>query len=314
VLPLVPAERVWVVTTAATVGLTRRELPELPADQVLTEPVGRDTAACVGFAAQAVGRRDPDAICVVLPADHVIRDASRFRRAVEAGAEQVERDGGLLTFGVRPTRPETGFGYLRVGEERREIGEWTVHRLAEFVEKPDLETARGYLSEGGYLWNSGIFVWPVATLLAEIQRQLPMLAEGLATIGRALGSDREEQVVTEVYPTLQRISVDYGIMEGAERRWTIPVDFPWSDVGSWSALGELLDADEDGNAVRGRVVSLDCRDTVLVGDRTVVAAAGLRDIIVVATPDAVLVVPGSDAQRVKDIVASLEDSGWDDVL
>ena len=312
--PLVPPDRIWVVTTGPTAELTRRELPELPPDHVLTEPVGRDTAACTGLAAVAVCHSDPDAVCVVLPADHIIRDASRFRRAVEAGSAHVEREGGLLTFGVRPTRPETGFGYLRIGAEHGSTGEWSVHRLAEFVEKPDIDTARRYLAEGGYLWNSGMFVWPASELLEEIRLQLPRLSEGLERVAAAWGTAGAESVVGEVYPTLPRVSVDYGVMEGARRCWTIPVAFPWSDVGAWPALGELLDADAEGNATRGRVVALDCRDTVLVGDGALVAAAGLRDLVVVATTDAVLVVPAAEAQRVKDLVAAIEDRGWDDVL
>lgn len=312
--PLVPPERIWVVTTGQTAELTRRELPELPPDHVLTEPVGRDTAACAGLAAVAVRHGDPEAVCVVLPADHIIRDASRFRRAVAAGCSHVEHEGGLLTFGVRPTRPETGFGYLRIGAEHGSIDEWSVHRLAEFVEKPDLDTARRYLAEGGYLWNSGMFVWPVSELLEEIRLQLPRLSDGLERVAAAWGTAGADAVVGEVYPTLPRVSVDFGVMEGARRRWTIPVAFPWSDVGAWPALGELLDADADGNEKRGRVVTLDCRDTVLVGDGPLVAAAGLHDLVVVATPDAVLVVPAAEAQRVKDLVAAIEDRGWDDVL
>ncbi len=314
ILPLVPAERIWVVTTEATAEATREVLPELSPDNVLVEPVGRDTAACAGFAAVVVRHSDPEGVCLVLPADHVIRETSRFRRALAAGAQMVEDNGGLLTFGVRPTRPETGFGYLQVGREHGPVGEWSVHELARFVEKPDLETARRYLGEGGYFWNSGMFVWPVADLLAEIRRQLPRLADGLEQIADALGGDRADETVGEVYPTLQKISVDYGVMEGAKRCWTIPVDFPWSDVGAWPALGELLDCDDSGNALRGRTVALDCNDCMLVGEGPVVAAAGVKDLIVVATPEAVLVVPAAEAQRVKDIVAELEVRNWDDVL
>lgn len=314
ILPLVPAERIWVVTTEATAGATREVLPELAPGNVLVEPEGRDTAACAGFAAVVVRHSDPDGVCLVLPADHVIRETSRFRRALAAGAQMVEDNGGLLTFGVRPTRPETGFGYLQVGREHGAVGDWSVHELARFVEKPDLETARRYLDEGGYLWNSGMFVWPVADLLAEIRRQLPRLADGLETIADALGGDRERETIAEVYPTLQRISVDYGIMEGAENCWTIPVDFPWSDVGAWPALGELLECDDSGNALRGRTVVLDCDDCVLVGEGPLVAAAGVKDLIVVATPEAVLVMPAAESQRVKDIVALLEERNWDDVL
>lgn len=314
ITPLVPADRVWVVTAAETAETTRNALPELPPGNVLAEPTGRDTAACVGFAAVAIRRQDPEAVCVVLPADHVIRESARFRRAVAAGAEFVAREGGLLTFGVRPTRPETGFGYLELGAVHGEVEEWTVHRLARFVEKPDPDTARRYLENGGFLWNAGIFVWPVAELMEEIGRQLPQLAEGLGRISEALGGDHAAATIEEVYPTLQRISVDYGIMEGAKRCWTIPVKFPWSDVGSWPAVSELLEGDRDGNAVRGRTLHLDCRDSILIGDGPVVAAAGVSDLIVVATPDAVLVVPVGEAQRVKELVEALEARGWDDVL
>jgi mannose-1-phosphate guanylyltransferase len=231
-----------------------------------------------------------------------------------AGAQHVQREGGLLTFGIRPTRPETGFGYLQVGMDHGSVDEWPVHRLARFVEKPDLETARRYLSEGGYLWNSGMFVWPVADLHAEIERQLPGLAGGLRKIDRSMGGDDPQAAIAAIYPTLERISVDYGIMENAETCWVMPVKFPWSDVGSWPSVAELMDADGDGTAGRGRVVSLGCTDSLLISDGPVVAAAGVKDLIVVATPDAVLVVPASDAQRVKEIVAELERREWDDVL
>jgi mannose-1-phosphate guanylyltransferase len=312
--PLIPAERCWVVTTESTAELAREVLPELPADHVLTEPIGRDTAACAGFAALVLHRRDPEAICAVLPADHVIRGVERFRGAVTAAAEVVQREGGLLTFGVRPTRPETGFGYLKVGGQHGVVDRWKYHRLDRFVEKPDPPTARAYLEEGGYLWNSGMFVWPAAELLSEIRRQLPRLADGLDRLGEAMGTQGEAEVLREVYPTLPRTSVDYGIMEGAERCWTIPVDFPWSDVGAWPALGDLMESDARGNAVRGRIAATQSSDNILIGDGTVVAAAGVRNLIVVATPDAVLVVPASEAQRVKELVAAIEERGWDDVL
>lgn len=314
VLAMVPPERLWVVTAAATVELTRRELPELPVGNILGEPEGRDTAACVGLAARVLEARDPGAVCLVLPADHVIHDEMRFRAALAAGAAQVETDGGLLTFGLRPTRPETGFGYLRVGARVAERDGWPVHVLERFVEKPDRATATGYVADGGYLWNSGMFAWRAAELLAEIERQLPLLAGGLAEIGRALGGDRESTVLTDVYPRLPRISVDFGIMEGARRCFTLPVDFGWSDVGSWPALAEVLAGDDAGTVSRGRVLSLDSSGSVLVSDGPAIAAVGVADLVVVATADAVLVVPKDQAQRVKDVVAALADRGWADLL
>lgn len=314
ILPLVPAARVWVVTTAATAAATRRVLDDLDPDHILTEPAGRDTAACVAYAARVLLHGDPDACCLVFPADHVIPDEERFRSAMAAGAAAVEARGGLLTFGVAPSRPETGYGYLELGAKVAVEGGWPLHALERFVEKPDLDTAEGYLADGGYLWNSGMFAWRATDLLAEVRRQLPLLFDGIGVIGDALGSSDAQQVLDEVYPHLPRTSVDFGIMESARQCWTIPVDFGWHDVGSWPALAEVLAADAGGNVVRGRTVSLDSRDSVLVGDGVLVAAVGVRDLVVVATPDAVLVVPKREAQRVKEVVDVVRDRGWDELL
>jgi mannose-1-phosphate guanylyltransferase len=311
---LVPPDRVWVVTTAATADATREILPELPADNVLAEPVSRNTAACAGLAAYAVLSRDPEATCVVLPADHLIGQENRFRSAMAAGAQLVDREGGLLTFGVQPTRPETGYGYLELGPEHSRDGEWTIHNLQRFVEKPDADRAQRYLESGRFLWNAGIFAWRATYLLDEVRRQLPDLAEGLAKVAAALGTPESDTVLTEVYPDLPATSVDFGIMENADRCWTVPVDFPWSDVGSWLALAEALAADSSENRVRGRVHTDGARGNVLVSTGPTLSVVGVDDLVVVATPDAVLVVPKDEAQRVKDVVAALRDKGWDDVL
>ncbi len=309
---LVPPERVWVITNQATATACRKVLPEVPGGNILAEPVGRNTAACVGLAAHAVGAGDD--VCLVLPADHLIGDEEVFRSAMSAGAEAVARDGGLLTFGVQPDRPETGYGYLEIGEVETEIGRWPIHRLEAFVEKPDVERARSYLESGRYLWNAGIFAWRARDLLAEIERQLPDLAAGLARIGKALSGPDASTVLAEVYPSLPSTSVDFGIMEGAERCWLVPVDFGWSDVGSWPALADELPTDDRGNATRGRTAAVEASGNVLVTTGPVVAVAGVDNLVVVATPDAVLVVPKDQAQRVKDVVDRLHELGWEDVL
>ena len=274
-VPMVPPEQIWVVTASSTVALTQEILPELPSDNVLGEPVGRDTAACVGFAAEVLLSRDPDAVCLVLAADHIIGDEDQFRRAMSAGARQVEEHGGLLTFGLRPTGPETGFGYLQVGDACRTIDEYQVHSLSCFVEKPDVVTAQSYLDQGNFLWNSGMFAWKATDLLSEIDRQLPVLAEGLHRIGAAQGTGNEAAVLAEVYPHLPRISVDFGIMESAEMRWTVPVSFPWSDVGSWPALREVLPPDAAGNVSRGRTVVLDAGRNIIISEGPVVSLIGV---------------------------------------
>ena len=311
---LVSPERVWVVTTAATADASRDVLPELPAGNVLAEPVGRNTAACCGFAAHATLARDPEAICVVLPADHIIGQEERFRSAMAAGANLVGRDGGLLTFGVQPTQPETGYGYLELGEKYLQDGDWAVHHLQRFVEKPDLERAQRYLESGQFLWNAGIFAWRAADLLEEIQRQLPELSAGLDRLAQAIGSPEVDSVLAQVYPTLLATSVDFGVMEGAKKCWTVPVDFPWSDIGSWSALTEAVPGDASENHCRGQILTLDARGNILVSTGPVVSAVGIQDLVVVATRDAVLVVPKDQAQRVNDVVEALHEKGWEDVL
>lgn len=314
VAPIIPCDRVWVVSGQRTTEATRSLLPEVPSGNILGEPCGRDTAACAGYAAHVVQSRDPDAVCVVLPADHLIGDEERLRSALATGARHVDREGGLLTFGVRPTRPETGYGYLKLGEPHSQLEEWTIHRLERFVEKPDLATARSYAASGGYLWNSGMFAWRARDLLEEIRRQLPLLADGLQRIAAAFGRSSEESTLKEVYPRLPRTSVDFGVMEGAGRRWTIPVDFAWSDVGSWPALAELLACDAQGNVSQGRVLPIDALDNVLISEGPVIAAVDIEGVIVIATGDAVLVFPADSSQRVKEVVARLEELGWDDVL
>jgi mannose-1-phosphate guanylyltransferase len=311
---LVPPERVWVVTTAATATATRELLPELPDENVLAEPVGRNTAACAGFAAHAILARDPEGTCVVFPADHVIGEIDRFRSAMAVGAGLVEGEGGLLTFGVKPTRPETGYGYLELGAEHLRDGEWMVHRLQRFVEKPDVNRAQRYIQSERFLWNAGIFAWRARDLLEEIDHQLPELARGLNTLAASFGSVESDAVLAEVYPSLPATSVDFGVMEKAERCWVVPVDFPWSDVGSWPALEEVLAVDEAGNLGRGRVHTESARGNVLVSTGPTISVIGVDDLVVVATPDAVLVVPKHEAQRVKGVVEALEEKGWDDVL
>ena len=314
ILPLVPADRLWVVTTASTAEATRALLDDLPPEHILAEPTGRDTAACAAYAARVLLHHDSNAHCLVLPADHVITDEARFRSAMAAGAAVVEAHGGLLTFGIKPTHPETGYGYLHLGAEALVQDGWPIHDLERFVEKPDKGTARAYLADGGYLWNSGMFAWRATDLLAEVRRQLPLLFDGVGVIGDALDGAAEREVLDEIYPHLPRTSVDFGIMESARQCWTMPVDFDWSDVGSWPALAEILTADDHGNTARGRTVDLGSQNTLLVGDGVAVAAIGVNDLVVVATPDAVLVVPKSDAQRVKEVVETIRERGWDDLL
>jgi mannose-1-phosphate guanylyltransferase len=311
---IVPPQRTWVVTSAAHIQATTQLLPELPESNLLAEPCGRDTSACAAFSAARLLKDDSDATCLVLPADHVIGELDRYHAAMNAGLDHVANHGGLLTFGIRPTQPETGYGYLEVGAVDRIIGEWAVHRLERFIEKPDSGTAAEMVASGKHLWNSGIFAWQASDLIDEVRRQLPDLADGIDRLRPVLGTSGEDEALAQIYPTLPRTSIDYGVMEGALSSWTLPVDFPWSDVGSWPALAQILPNDEAGNAVSGPALALDARGNVLVSEGPTIAVLGASNLVVVATEDAVLVVPIDQAQRVKEIVAELRRQGREDLL
>jgi len=311
--PLVPAQRIVVVTGAEVAGAVRAELPELPAENVLVEPEGRDTAACIGWVAWRLAERHPEAVMLVVPADHVIPDGDAFRRAMADAAATAHAGGGLVTIGIRPTRAETGFGYLELGAPPATIGAHAVYPVARFVEKPARERAEEMLAAGTYRWNGGLFAWRVAAIRDAIRAHLPQLADGLdAMMGDAavLG---EAEAVARHYSTLARTSIDFGVMEKARDVSAVAVDFAWSDVGSWVGLAEVLDP--AGGEVRlGDTVGVDSEGTVLVSDGPLVAAVGVRDLVVVATRDAVLVVPKDQSQRVKELVEMLRALGRTDLL
>ena len=307
VAPMVPWSRILVVTVAEVAPAVAAELPELPAANLLVEPVGRDTAACVGAVAWRLAAEHPGAMMAVLPSDHVIGDAAALRRTLAAGAAAAFAHGALVTLGVRPTRPETGFGYLELGGEIAPIAGQTVRRVVRFIEKPDRERAEAFAASGNHLWNAGMFVWTVAAIERAIRTHLPKLAAGLDALQTAAegGTDR-------LYAELPRVSIDFGVMEKAADVLALPVDFAWSDIGSWPGLAEVLGG-EDGVRI-GDTLSLDSDGAVLVSDGPLVAAIGVPDLVVVATPDAVLVVPKSQAQRVRELVERLRELSRDDLL
>jgi len=309
VAPLVPPERVLVVTGRAHAGAVREVLAELPPEAVLVEPVGRNTAPCIGLAAAHVAATSPEAVLLVLPADHFVSDREAFsadaRTAIDLAA-----GGRLVTFGVPPTRPETGYGYLEVGEALPGGGSL----VAGFTEKPDTATAAEYLAGGRHLWNSGIFVFAAGRILAELERHLPDHAAALRRIQAARGSAREADVLEAEFSALEPISIDYGVMERADDIAVVRASFPWSDVGHWAALRELLASEEGASIHRGEVVEADGRGNVLVADRGLVAVVGMKDTVVVHAGDAVLVCPVGRSQDVRAVVDTLRRRGLEDYL
>ncbi|MEE6257614.1 mannose-1-phosphate guanylyltransferase [Plantactinospora sonchi] len=320
--PLTTPERTMVVTGAAHVAAVARQLTGLPEENILVEPSPRDSCAAIALAASVIAIREPSAVMGSFAADHLIGDpaawVSTVRQAI-TGAEQ----GLLMTVGITPTRPETGYGYLQCGEL---IDGGPLRRVEEFKEKPATEVAQEYVRSGRYLWNASMFVWRVDVFLGELARQQPALHAGLTTIAQSWDTPEREDVLGAVWPTLPKISVDYAVMEGAAaagRVATVPGDFGWNDVGDFDTLGEVLPADGSGNVVLGAdtvepkpgVLLRDCERLVVVPHSgRLVAALGVRDLIVVDTPDALLVCPRDRAQDVKKLVDELKERGAEDLV
>ena len=296
---VVPAERILVVTAADQVDEVRRTAPSVPRDNIVIEPKARNTAPCIGLGALEVIRRDPAGVMAVLPSDQFIRDTDGFRASLERALD-VARGGAIVTIGIVPTHPETGFGYLELGEDT-ERGARVVDR---FVEKPNLPTAKQYLAGKRHLWNSGMFFFAAKRLVEAVRRHMPDLGEILHAIGE------EPERAGELYPQAPSVSIDYGVMEKLPRGdvFCVPGDFGWNDVGSWSALGELRPADAAGNTLAAEhAVTVDARGNILYGSgKQVIAAVGVEDLVIVATDDAILVMPKSKAQQVRDVVKALE--------
>jgi mannose-1-phosphate guanylyltransferase len=305
-----PEDGIWVCTAARYADQIRAALPALRPDRLIMEPVARDTANAVGLSAALVADVDPDAELAVVSADHVIRPADRFAAALATAYDALaQRPRALVTLGIRPTSPATGFGYLRRGAPTEVRG---VSEVAAFREKPDLATAQAYLESGEYLWNSGMFVWRAATVLEALARHLPESAEGLARIAAAAPGPARDGVLAEVFPTLPKISVDYALMEPASaepgRVLVADLDVDWLDVGSWPALAHTLSR-HDGNAVHGLTVALDSDGNIVFSDdpEHLVALVGVRDSVVVHTADVTMVCPVDDAERVKQLLAQVQD-------
>jgi mannose-1-phosphate guanylyltransferase len=307
VRPLAPASRTLVVCGKAHVAAVKKILPELPAANILVEPVARNTAPAVGLAAAVVARRDPQGVMVVLPADHHVSDTAAFRRALSAAARAAD-DGELVTIGIEPTSPETGFGYVQQGRVLAK-GAPPVREVKRFVEKPDLETATAYLASGDYLWNGGIFVFRADRILEELQRHLPETGEPLAAIGRAVGKRGFARVLAANFPRMPAISLDYGVMEKASRIAVVPASFGWSDVGSFTALPLVRPLDRHGNVVEGEALLIDVADSVILAGSRPLAVVGVRGLVVVDAGDALLICPKERAQDVRRVVEELARRG-----
>jgi mannose-1-phosphate guanylyltransferase len=312
--PLVPLERVIVVTGQHLAAATARALPGLSPSQILHEPAPRNTAPCIAWANATIARRDPDAIVMVLPSDHFIGDEPGFSNGLALAVKSAER-GSVTTVGIVPTRPETGYGYIEVGEPIDGL-DGPIRAVRRFVEKPDRARAAAFVEAGPskYLWNAGMFFFRVRDMTTLMQRHLPAVAAGIARIDAASGRSDSASVVQEVFPTLQSISIDHGVMEKAEGLAVVPGNFGWNDVGSWQSAWELAPHDANGNALGPNDLAIDAKNNLVRSlsansQGKTIALVGVDDLVVVETDDAILVIPRERAQDAKLVVDRLKQEG-----
>ncbi len=301
---LISPEQAWIVTGRSMVELVREHLPSIPVSQILGEPMGRNTAAAIGWAAATIAQRDPQAIMIVLTADHVITKIDVFNQSLRL-ATRLAGQGYLVTLGIKPTGPETGYGYIHYTTPLSEGFDHQAFDGERFVEKPDLKVAQAYLQDGHYVWNSGMFVWKVETILAELRKHLPELARKIDTIAESMGTAQERATLDELWPTLQTISIDYGVMEKANKVAVIPVDIGWNDVGNWEQYGLLFPADQHEVRCVGHHKGLGSRNVFVYNNTNrQIFTIGLEDVVVVEMDDKTVICHKDEVQRVKELAES----------
>ncbi len=301
---LIPPERRLVLTNEDYVGLTTEELPEIPRENILTEPVGRNTAPCIAYAAAHLAVRDPEAVMVVLPADHLIADEAGFHDVLRTAVGKAEEGSGLVTIGITPTHPATGYGYIQFEAGDNDHNAVEAMPVIRFAEKPDADRARAFVDSGDFLWNSGMFIWKASAILEEIKLNLPEVHRAFLPVRDS--ADPDASTVREAFMACPSISIDHGVMEQARRVYVVPGDFGWNDVGDWKAVYDLSEHDENGNAVKGNVLLESASNNLVHGGERLIAVVGVDNIAVIDTGDALLVCSLDESQKVKTVLNRLK--------
>ncbi len=305
---LVPGERQWIVTNREQMNLIREVVPDVPETQFILEPAGRNTAPAIGLAAVHLLRSDPDAVMIVLPADHRIENVDEFLGVLRKAAALVTDSEILVTIGIKPTRPETGYGYIQIDKNSKPLAD-DVFKVKTFAEKPTLQIAQSFVKSGEFLWNSGIFVWRADAIMKQLAEHLPQWYSGLQEIAAAIGTSREAEVTKHIFNALKGISIDYGVMEHAPHVAVVRGTFGWSDVGSWDEIWRLTPHDEHGVAAKGNAIAVNTKDSLVLAQERLIALVGVKDIIVVDAGDTILVCPREQSQDVRAVVEALEKRG-----
>lgn len=300
--PLISDENLFVVSTVKQLDQIRKQLPSIPRKNYIIEPKGKNTAPCIGLSALFLERIDPESVMIVLPADHLIKNKNLFHKTLKAGTRIASERESLVTIGIQPFYPATGYGYIQFNQALEDVDGVTLLKVKTFAEKPNLETAKRFLNSGDFLWNSGIFIWKTKTILKEIEENLPHLYDGLLEIKEVLGTPKQEETINRVYCQIKSISIDYGVMEHTKDVTVLKGEFEWNDLGTWDEVYKLHRKDSGDNALIGQHILKDSKGCFIDSPNKCVAVVGLDDLIVVETDDAILICPRDRAQDVKEVV------------
>lgn len=303
ILPLVAAEDIYISTNQDYRSLVLEQLPDIPAQNILCEPVGRNTAPCVGLGAVHAAKKYDDALMIVLPSDHMVKYNRMFVSTLKDACDIAAQDDNLVTIGITPDYPETGYGYIKFNPDSV-TGRG--YKVAHFAEKPSLELAKDYISSDEYLWNSGMFIWKVSSILKRFESLMPDIYEGLLAIQKAIRTSEEDEVLEKVFPAFPSVSIDYGIMEKSENIYTVPGTFGWDDVGSWIAVERTKKTNEFGNIVNGNVITINTTDCIIQGQQKLIATVGVSDLVIVDTDDATLICGKSCTADIKKVLENLK--------
>lgn len=305
ILPLVSYDDIFIVTNQKYVGLVKEQLPQIPDENILAEPMAKNTAPCIGLACAVIRKKYQDAMMLVLPSDHLIRYEPMYIDTLKQAISVAEQDNTLVTIGITPTYAETGYGYINFSRDTQE-NRMCVYKVNRFVEKPDIDTAKKYLASGDYLWNSGMFVWKVSSIMNDFARFLPETYEGLERIEESVGQDNFEQVLRTEFERFKSESIDFGIMEKSDSIYVVSGSFGWDDVGSWLALERINTTNEYGSYVKGDVITINTKRSIVSGGKRLIAMVGVEDMIVVDTDDTILICAKDSAQDIKKVIENLK--------
>lgn len=314
---IVPTDRIFVITNKQYINLVKKQLPKIPKENIIGEPVGRNTAPCIGLASTILKQFDEQAKMFVLPADHIIENVDEFTRVVNSGLKFIEKQDAIVTLGIVPTHPETGYGYIQFIEDAyygEDDNETAIFKVKTFAEKPSLDVAKVFLESGDFLWNSGMFIFRADVILAQMQKFLPDLYHSLEKIEKSIHTAKYQKVLEQVFGEIKGISVDYGIMEKAKNVYVIKADFTWSDLGSWDEVFRLRTKDKNNNAIIGDTFVKDSHNNLIMSSKGFVGVIGADDLIIINTKDGLLVCKKGRSQEVKEIVDYLKRKGMSDYI